>query len=372
MRISGADFDILLERCTAQLGGLIGNARQHATSRDWLRLRVLSDLGSGIGEACPLPGYSPDDLVEAQRSLEAFPLPSLPPLEQLARAQAPASVLFAALDGADASLSVSARFALETAFLDLISKSQSLPLHRILGGTATSPIPLSALLPVARASTAELLDAGREWVANGFSNLKVKLGSSASWQDEFAALRELRTTLPASVVLRGDANQGWPIEGATSKLEDCAALGFEFIEEPVARARLAALPRSAVPLALDESLQAAGAEAAFAEWTQRGDVRVLVLKPTTLGGFSRCLRLAARARQLNWDVVVSHCFDGAVAHAAACELALALGCTRACGLGPHAALGPSAESASLIPQLQGAWLVPRPEPGHGVNVDQLD
>jgi L-alanine-DL-glutamate epimerase-like enolase superfamily enzyme len=65
---------------------------------------------------------------------------------------------------------------------------------------------------------------------------------------------------------------------------------------------------------------------------------VVVLKPAMLGGLLRCVSLAETVRAEGAEGVVSHLFDGPVGLTVACELALALGSTRAAGLAPHAAL----------------------------------
>ena len=69
-------------------------------------------------------------------------------------------------------------------------------------------------------------------------------------------------------------------------------------------------------------------------------MRVLVLKPTLLGGIVVTRAFVERARALRLDWVLSHTFESPVGYRALKTLAFALPPSRlAHGLGPHAALG---------------------------------
>src|SRR5262249_12610235 len=78
-------------------------------------------------------------------------------------------------------------------------------------------------------------------------------------------------------------------------------------------------------------------------------VRAFVLKPVLLGGIARCIEIAGEAQKRGGEVIVTHYFDGPVAHAAVTQLAFALDPGRfAHGLGWHRAL-----EKSDVPQLEG-------------------
>ena len=114
------------------------------------------------------------------------------------------------------------------------------------------------------------------------------------------------------------------------------------------------LVESPVPLARDESLLD----------EPRADVAVWVLKPMALGGLTRCLELAARARESDIDVIVSHLLDGPVALSAAAALSLAVGApNRAAGLYPPPGLGAWPERP--LPAFTQANLIRRDTPGLG-------
>jgi L-alanine-DL-glutamate epimerase-like enolase superfamily enzyme len=120
--------------------------------------------------------------------------------------------------------------------------------------------------------------------------------------------------------------------------------------------RIAAAP---VPLAADESLALPGAWPALATLC-----RVVVLKPTLLGGLAACLQLARDAAARGLAATVTHTFDGPIAVAAAAELAVALDSPLACGLDRHAAL--AVWPAVSIPQIGACRVASAARPGLGL------
>ena len=321
----------------------------------------------GWGEAAPLPDYSHDSPSQAERALGALPAARL---RALAEVDDPRALLDAA-----ASLipeeQPSARFALETALLDRAARRRGQPLWQLLAEVAadsgedprplprlypSQPVALCALLPSDDPGAALAL--ARAHVAAGVTTFKLKVGPERLAPEQEATLSGLRRELGTTVGLRADANGSLQPDHLRSALDRLARLGVEFLEEPSRLAELERLGDSPCPLALDESLQRMSASA-LARWLGLPALRVLVLKPTALGGFGACLRLARAARARGRDVVVSHTFEGPIAWAACAHLALALGGTLAAGLAPLA------HQAADEPRIVQGWLVPAGEPGPG-------
>lgn len=294
----------------------------------------------GRGEASPLPGFSPDTLEEAEAELRALAWPALDlraPLAPQLR------------DALAAVRSPSARFAAETALLDLAGRQLGRSVAALLGREEPDRrVPLAALVDDAiEAATA---------VARGVRALKVKVGRDL--ERDLARLCTIRAAVGADVALRVDANRAFARDEAPAWLAALAALAPEYVEEPAPG--FAGLSPSPVPLAADESLldERRWPEIAAA-------CRVVVLKPAALGGLFCALELAARAAEAGLDVVISHLFDGPVALAACAELALALPRPpRACGLAPHAGL--AAWPPLEVPQVGSAWLAPARRAGLGI------
>jgi L-alanine-DL-glutamate epimerase-like enolase superfamily enzyme len=323
-------------------------------------LRLWDDAGRlGQGEASPLPGHSPDTLADCRAVLERVPWGALPDLDPIR----PLAPQIAAADLVPTSCPA-ARFAVETALLDLVAQRAGRPAWSLLGArTGAQPIALAALIDASDARTA-LRDAERA-LERGVGTLKAKIGRPGAFQAELASLRALRRTLGGGTRLRADANGAFAAAEAGERLAALADLGLEFVEEPVPAADLARLTAPPVPLALDESLAPPGSWERLSGRLAELHCTTVVLKPMLLGGLFRTANLAARARERGLAVVVSHLFDGPVALAAAAALALAVaspGC--ASGLDRH--VGLSSWPALDVPLVGPAALIPDGRPGLGI------
>jgi L-Ala-D/L-Glu epimerase len=328
--------------------------------RRGLALRLEDEAGNlGEGEASPLPGYSPDALSAVEQTLrrlspEALTLDDeadLGAVAELVRRLVPAK-------------HPSARFALETALADLLARRRGLPLWRWLGAESPAPIPLSALIDEVDVHAAR--DHAERMRALGVQTFKLKIARPGHRDAEAALARALRAHLGTGVRLRLDANGALSSHDAASHLAAFADLDVELIEEPVPFDELEGAPRLPIPLAFDESLARPTFWERFDAWEQRDQCVALVLKPALLGGLGACQAAAHQARQRGLDVTISHLFDGPLALAACAALALAIASPeRASGLAPHAAL--AAFPHRPLPQIEGAFVRPLPEPGLGLS-----
>lgn len=326
--------------------------------RHAVRIRVLDAQGTvGLGEALPLPGYSRDEAATAERVLTAL-------AQQLAGAglavpAAPAGV--AQIDAALAphahalAAAPSARFALECALLDLLSRRVGLSAAAWLArGRALQAVPVSVLLPE---DIPGAIIATTAAVVRGHGVVKLKIASAdRTLKDEDALLGAVRAAADAArtgagppVLLRLDANGAMDPAQLHARMVALAHHGIELVEEPVAGAALLQMPALPLRWAADESLADAGLAAALLELPAARRPAAWVLKPAELG-LSRCLGLAATAAAHGLGVVVTHSLDGELGHAAACALAAALPLAPLpCGLAPHAGLRHAAPARPLLP-----------------------
>lgn len=306
------------------LAAPVASSQKSWGARASLILELYDEEGRiGRGEASPLPGYSPDDLALATRALT----------------DVHARIGSSALEAELAKLP-SARFALETAMLDLESQARGVSIASILGKTPLPHVPRSGLV-----DRSDAVSSAKALVARGIGTLKMKVGG-CPFADDLARVSALRSALGASFKLRLDANGAWSATEARAHLELLAPFDLELVEEPTAGDGLLRLGTCAVPWAADESLQDAARAAAL---LLDPACAAVVLKPQLLGLYgARALALAAIQRGKR--VIVTHCFDGPIAIAAACELALSLpAMPLACGLDLHPAL--AAWPSVAIPHL---------------------
>lgn len=286
---------------------------------------VLSLFGAdgrvGRGEATPWPGLSPETIDDAHDALASFAahLPAEIPAD-------PGGVATVVDDLP--SRAPSARFAAETALLELVARGEDVSLATLLrGGPAPHLVRCAAVVhapdPQGAVAEATLL------VSRGVRALKRKV-RGRSFEAELEVLTALRHAIGDAIELRVDANGAWSLEEARARLAILSRVGVSLVEEPVAGAALCALGPVATPWAADESLRDATLPPRL---LAQPSCRALVLKPMLLGGLRRCLALAELADEAGKDVIVTHMFDGPVA-LAACE-ALAAALPRpplACGL----------------------------------------
>lgn len=348
---------LVLAPFSVALARPLGAAARPVRRREGLIVRIEADGEIGQGEASPLPGPSPDTLAEAGAQLERVDAGAV--LEALEQGDTPAAALAAALDHARLE-APSARCGLETALWDLLGRRQGLPAHRLLGGhRAPRPVPVNGLLPVGDVD--ETLAAARAWLERGVGALKLKVGGPDGLGADVARLRALRAALDPRVELRLDANGAWTRQQARAALTELAAFAPRYVEQPVPPAVLETLGPVPLPIAADESLAWPGA---LERLVALGLCQVAIVKPMVLGGALASLHLAALARRLGVEVVVTHLLSGPIGHAAACELALALDpAPAACGLAEHAGL---AGWEARPPQLAAHAVVPVDRPGLGL------
>lgn len=305
------------------------DARRTWPERDSLLLRLTDAVGHhGIGEASPLPDYSPDRLDEVEPALAAVAMQDV----EAALAQPTTRAALTAIASLLPHHLPSARMALETAALDLLGQRQRLSAPLLLGAEAGARRPLAQLLGAAGSPTLPA-DAERALQA-GYRHFKLKLGAPGQLPRELAGVQALRERYGEQVVLRLDANGALSAAEIEQAWQSLSGLGIELFEEP---GRLPDALLGTLPLGLDESLQGLD-ESAVAELVREHQARYVVLKPMALGGLEHCWRLADIARALGVLPVLSHCFDGPYAWRATAALALALPPGPAHGLAPHAGL----------------------------------
>lgn len=312
-------------------GPILGarNARRTWRERRGLILELHDTEGRlGRGEASPLPGYSPDTLEEAHAALGSW-IADLPTLDL-------ESEIASQVGRAVSKLAPpSARFAAETALLDLAGRCLERPIHALLGVADPKPAGLCALIASSEPETAiAQAHAARE---RGIGVVKVKIGAAGAFERELELLGALRSEL-GPLGLRLDANGALPRDELAERLTALARFEPELLEEPCHD--MTQIETSPVHLGADETLQHPGAWERLEPLRRRGLLHALVLKPMALGGSVICLELARRAAAEGIAVTASHLFDGPVALAAAAHLALALPGERlASGLDRHAGLG---------------------------------
>lgn len=300
------------------------NARARWAEREGVVVAVRTRDVVGVGEASPLPGYSPDPLADAVRALERA-------RDRLVGATlslggAPLDALGALLHPLGP-MAPSARFALETALLDLRGRLRGIPAWRDLGGDpAAGPLPLSALL--SGQTEAEVARDAEDALRRGLAVGKLKVGRPGALARELARAAAASRAGGGALRLRLDANGAWSTKQATTALERFASYAPELVEEPVAGGLWLELGPAPVPLAVDESAAAPGGARLLELLLERGLCDAVIVKLSAVGGLIAAAAIAARAAAAGRSVIVTHMFEGPVASAASAAFAFAR-CSRA-------------------------------------------
>lgn len=219
---------------------------QHAASN--LLVQVETETGTvGYGDASPLPpvtGETQGAALETVRSAADI-------------AEGTDLLNYRALIGQIRNTfpgMVSALFALETAILDAYCRERSLPLAELFGGTPET-VETDLTIPIVDPETAR--KRAREAVENGFSELKIKTGTTIGKDIERV---EAIYDVAEDCELKIDANQGWTPSQTIQFVEQIRELGIELalIEQPVPKTDLSGLAqvrnKSAIPIAADEAV----------------------------------------------------------------------------------------------------------------------
>lgn len=251
----------------------------------------------GLGEAAPIARYG-QSAESSARALATMSERLGEPMEFDEAARR------AAVPGEEA-----AEAALDIALWDLAGKRLGEPIYRLLGLDPEHAPPTS--FTIGLDSPEIVTEKVRE--ATGFAALKVKLGTD----DDLAVLAAVRSATDQP--LRVDANEGWTLDGALTRLETLAALGVELVEQPLPAGELEAMRelkrQSPLPLFADESVHRAA------------DIPRLVgafdginIKLMKCGGIGEALRMIRVARALGMRIMLGCMIETSIGITAAAHL----------------------------------------------------
>ena len=299
-------------------------AGQTLESREGLIVRLVDDDGhEGLGEIAPLPGFSREKLPDAESQARLV-------LDEINVRDWPDAIfdkweeseLLARVDGLYHSVSCG----ISSALLGLMSSYRNIPLHKLIDPTAVDNIYINALLS---GTDDEILDRAARLKDLGFRAAKLKVGFRSVAED-VQLVRNVRQAFPPSATLRLDANRRCTIEQANEFLAQIKNIDIEYLEESVNNLRR--LPELAsisdVPIALDESLPqyfATGMQSRYLP-------KAIVVKPTLVGGWGRCLKFRDWARERKIKIVISSSFESAVGLRVLAFLAAVVSGGTPCGL----------------------------------------
>ena len=141
----------------------------------------------------------------------------------------------------------------------------------------------------------ETVEEAKEYLALGFSTLKVKTG--LDWQEDLERVVALRKSFGNTITIRVDANQGYDLDTLQKWFEHTQSLGIELVEQPIEvgeeKTLYQTLDYTSV-IAADESLKDATYAIKFASEPQR--FGIFNIKLMKCGGLLPAIEIAQIAK----------------------------------------------------------------------------
>lgn len=292
----------------------LSTAHGDITERRGFIFRIDRNGTVGVGEATPLPGWT-ERYDECETALTTYANTDATAPDPTTHPACAHAIESAELDAAARQNGCSLAAYLRKTVFGRLSGRDAIPLNATIGAETTEKTVNQAIAAV----------------ENGFRCLKLKMGVSNP-EDDLDRARAVRDAVGETIAIRVDVNGGWDRETATDCLPTLAAIGIEYLEQPLPAGDIEGhtmlRERGAVPIAVDESLQ----RASVTELIAADAADILVLKPMVLGGPKQTARAAQTAQEHGLDVVVTTTIDAAVARTTAAHVAAAIPRCRPCGL----------------------------------------
>jgi L-Ala-D/L-Glu epimerase len=201
-----------------------------------------------------------------------------------------------------------AKAAVDIALYDLIGKRSGLPIFRLFGlsaGTPLTSLTIGLDSPEVMAQKAQ--------AAQAYPVLKVKLGTDHDLEI-IRAIREVSTA-----TIRVDANAGWTPEQAIHTIEEIAPYGIQLVEQPVYPADLEGLrlvrQHAPVPVFADESCVTVADIPRLADCVDGINIKLM-----KCGGLRQALKMIHVARAHGLQIMLGCMLESAIAITAAAHL----------------------------------------------------
>ncbi len=255
---------------------------------------------SGVGEAAWSRFYG-----ESTESVLSY-LERMRPIVEQSKHE---SELMAHLMSRGGTSDPAARASLEIAAHDMMGKRYGVPLYRHFElDPADAPV---TTISIGLDTPEKMLEKALE--VPGYPMLKVKLDH----ETDPSIVGEIKKATGAAVTV--DANCAWSAEEAIAKVEILAAVGVEFVEQPVAADDIAGLRmvkrHAQVPIFADESCPTSETIPVVAD-----AVDGIVIKLMKCGGLVEAVRMAKMAKKLGLKTMLGCMMESSVGITAAAHI----------------------------------------------------
>ncbi len=190
--------------------------------------------------------------------------------------------------------------AVDIALWDIIAKASGRPLWQVLGGCRSSDIPIyNTHGGWLNYSVEQLVEEALEFVEQGFTALKMKVGLADSKED-FRRVKAVRKAIGSDILLMVDANQKWDLQQASYAAGLLEEFDLSWLEEPLhpddIRSHRILNERTSIPIALGEHVYTTHA---FRDYIENRAVDLVQVDVCRVGGITPWLDVAAMANAFN-------------------------------------------------------------------------
>ncbi len=328
-------------------------------------VKVTAGEQFGWGEATPIPAWTYETRESIVSTIDGYLAPAITGL--------PAWDLDGVTTAFDRAInrgfsigSPLAKAAVDIALHDLLGRALGVPVGVLWGQRRLSEIQLGWV--VSGQGPSEVAAAVAEGSELGYRAFKVKIGLHAE-EIDLAIVAAVRSAAPGAP-LWVDANQAYSVGEAVRISHALADLGVTAFEQPLPANDVAGLQRlrdrSAIPVALDESLRHPTDMSTFA---RLGAVDVAIAKVQRSGGLTLSRRLCQLAQDSGVRVMGSGLTDSDLGLAASLHLFSAFGVDTPVDLNGRQFIDSVYATGETVKIADGVATVPT-APGLGVEVDE--
>ncbi|KON90173.1 mandelate racemase [Sporosarcina globispora] len=213
----------------------------------------------------------------------------------------------------------SAKAALDIALYDLMGKITGQPVYQLIGGKSHEQLQVPQVISIK--DPEEMAKDARDYVASGFRNIKIKVGTTAA--DDIVRIKAVRQAIGKEVQLRVDANQGWSRIEALKVIRETVDCDVDWYEQPVKEHDLKSLKAikevSHANIMIDEGVHTIHDLVYVVEM---GAADMLNIKLMKSGGIYPALALANLAEACNMPCQVGSMVESAIGTMAGAHLAM--------------------------------------------------
>ncbi len=282
--------------------------------RGWY-LKIITDSGTGIGEASPLPYMSKENHSEAGYALDGFKI-ALKDIDYDVSIEE--LLLLSIIHGFNVP---SAKFAIQSAVYDIASQIKNQTISKFLNPEANNKININAL-------------SNNNCIINSNETkiLKIKIHSSNVYEIN-ESIEKILTQYPNNIKLRIDFNGALDLVKAIRICKSLENYNIDYLEQPLSVSSLQDLyelrTHTNIPIAVDESL--IDYESAK-ELISESAADVFIVKPTLLGGYDDLEKMVDLCKKENIRLVVTSSFESKIAQLFITHLIASFNIDEYCGV----------------------------------------